>query len=134
YTNAGQSIGTSIQPDSLRLEVNALMRPDDTLDLNPFARMILHGNAGAYYGGTGTIFDYGYGISPEPYYTFHFLDQAVLEKTFQAGFDTTAYLDTPIGKLQLSLSYTFEYILNAGLSAGTTAVNNYLGVGVKYTF
>ena len=84
YTNAGQNIGPSIQPDSLRLEVNALLRPDSSLDLNPFARMILHGNAGASYGGTGTIFDYGYGISPEPYYTFHFLDQSVIEKTFQA--------------------------------------------------
>ncbi len=134
YTNAGQNIGPSIQPDSLRLEINALMRPGSSLDLSPFTRMILHGNAGASYGGTGTIFDYAYGISPEPYYTFHFLDQAVIEKTFQAGFDSTAYLDTPVGKLALSLSYTFEYILNAGLSAGTNAVNNYLGVGVKYTY
>jgi hypothetical protein len=134
YTNSGQNIGPSLQPDSLRLEINALLRPGSSLDLSPFARMILHGNAGAYYGGTGTIFDYGYGVSPEPYSTFHFLDQSVIEKTFQAGFDSTAYFDTPIGKMQVSLTYTFEYVRDAGLIAGATAINNYLGMGLKYTY
>jgi hypothetical protein len=131
YTNAGQNIGPSIQPDSLRVEINALLRPETFLDLSPFARMILHGNAGAYYsGGTGTIFDNGFNQSPAPYSTFHFLDQSVIEKTFQAGFDSTVY----IGGMQVSLTYTFEYMLDAGLIAGANAINNYLGMEVKYTY
>jgi len=102
--------------------------------VSPFTRMILHGNAGGYYGGTGTIFDNGYSLSPTPYSTFRFLDQSVIEKTFQAGFDSTVYLDTPIGKMQVSLSYTFEYMLDAGLSAGATAINDYVGIGLKYSY
>ena len=133
YTNSGQNIGPSLQPDSLRIEITALQRPVPSLDVNPFFRMILHGNAGAYYGGTGTIFDDGNNISPAPYSTFHFLTQSVLEKTFQAGFDGKWYVETSVGRLQFSLSYTFEYILDAGLSAGATAVNNYLGIGFTFS-
>jgi hypothetical protein len=116
------------------VEINALIRPETFLDFNPFARMILHGDAGAYYGGTGTIFDNGYTVSPEPYSTWRFLDQSVIEKTFQAGFDSTVYIDTPIGEMQVSLTYTFQYMLDAGLIAGASAINNYFGMEVKYTY
>lgn len=128
YTIAGQNIGPSLQPDSLRVEINALIRPESFFDVSPFARVILHGNAGAYYGGTGTIFDNGY--TESAYSTFHFLDQLVIEKTFQAGFDSTVY----IGKIQVSAIYTLEYMSNAGLIAGATAVNNYLSLEVRYTY
>jgi hypothetical protein len=128
YTNAGLNIGPSLQPDSLRLEINALIRPETFLDFSPFARMILHGDAGAYYGGTGTIFDNGYAESA--YSTFNFLNQSVIEKTFQAGFDSTVY----IGKMQVFLTYTFEYMLDAGLMSGASAINNYLSFELRYTY
>jgi hypothetical protein len=100
--------------------------------------MILHGNASTNanppYAGTGAIYDNGYNVTPSPIWTFRFLDQAVIEKTFQAGFDSKLYFDTPYGKMQLSLSYTFEYIRDAGLAAGAAALNNYLGLGFRYTY
>ena len=132
YTNADQNMGPSLDPDSLRLEIDALLRPDPTVDVKPFLRLILHGNAGAYYGGTGTIFDDGTQVSPAAYETFHFLDQPVIEKRFQLGADTSAFFALPFGSLKLYASYTFEYILDAGLAAGATAVNNYFTLGFFY--
>jgi hypothetical protein len=97
-------MGPSLDPNSTRIEIDALLRPLPSVELDPFARMILHGNASAYFGGTGTIFDPGYhAVSPEPFLTFRFLSQ-------------------------------FEYILDAGSVAGATAINNYLGMDVKYSY
>ena len=45
YTNGGQNMGPSIQPNSLRFEVSGLLRPVTYLDLNVFGRVTLHGNA-----------------------------------------------------------------------------------------
>ncbi len=132
YTNAGQIMGPSLEPDSLRLEVDALLRPDPVVDVKPFARFVLHGNAGAYYGGTGTVFDNGY--VQNAYETFHFLDQSVIEKRLQLGADSAAYFTLPFGSIKVYGSYTFEYVLDAGLSAGATALNNYLGVGFFYMY
>ena len=133
YSNSGQNMGPSLQPNSLRIEISALQRPIPSMDVNPFLRMILHGNAGEYYGGTGTIFDNGYNQSPAPYSTYRFLTQSVIEKTFQAGFDSKWYIETSIGRLLLSLSYTFEYVFDAGLSKGANALNNYLGIGLTFS-
>jgi hypothetical protein len=145
YTNAGQNMGPSLQPDSARIELNALVRPFIFIDLNVFGRLILHGNGseGIIGGGNGTIFDSGFlgglaTFSP-PYplpagmvYT-RFLSQAVMEKTFQVGFDVKAYVDTPIGQIQALLSYTFEYALSDTLGQNND-MNNYvtLGAGLKY--
>ena len=139
YTNEGQNIGPSIQPDSARLEISALVRPDPTVDVKAFARALFHGNASSDPGfsGTGTIFDNGSG-PPEAFATFRFLTQAVIEQTFQAGFNAKAYLSTPIGKVQVYADYTFEYILNkdngSGPVGGTTEVNNYFGAGCRISF
>jgi hypothetical protein len=145
YTNSGQNIGPSLQPNSLRLEISALSRPVPNLDVSPFLRIILHGNASSDIPGdpgNGTIFDSGYygGATFAPPYSLppgvgytRFLSQPVLEKTLQAGFDTRWYFDTSLGRMQLSLSYTFEYILEAGLSPGATALNNYLGIGFTFS-
>ena len=96
--------------------------------------MILHGNARrrttagpARSSTTGTTRL----LQPSP--RIRFLTQSVIEKTFQAGFDSKWYLDTSIARIQLSLSYTFEYVLDAGLTAGATAINNYLGLGVTFS-
>ena len=134
YTNAGQSMGANEQPDSLRVEIDALLRPIPHLDLKPFARLILHGNAGAYYDGNGTIFDNGF--LQNAYATFHFLDQSVIEKTFQLGADAAAYFRLPFGSIKVYGSYTFQYILDplnyAGLPAGASTLNNFFTIGFLY--
>ena len=58
----------------------------------------------------------------------------MIAKALQTGFDSKMYLDTPFGKMQVSLTYTFEYILDAGLVAGATAINHCLGMDVKYSY
>jgi len=136
YTNAGQNMGPSLQPDSLKVEASALIRPDPVVDVKPFLRMILHGNESTNsptpYTGTGTIFDNG--DVQNAYNSFHFLNQSVIEKTFQLGADSSAWFKLPVGRLQVYGSYTFEYILDAGLAAGATALNNYLSVGFFYMY
>jgi len=136
YTNAGQDIGPSLQPDSLRVELSALLRPDPAVDVTPFARMILHGNASTNsptpYVGTGTIFDNG--DAQNAYNTFRFLNQSVIEKTFQIGAVSSAFLALPFGSVRVYGSYTFEYILAAGLSPAATSMHHYLGVGFFYQY
>ncbi len=140
YTNAGQNIGPSIQPDSDRIEVEALLRPVDWVDLNLFGRFIVHGNAtlgpnSDFSPNDGTVWDTG---ATEGYRTLRFLTQSVLEKVLQTGFDAAAYLETPVGEVKLSLSYTFEWVMDGnadtGPVAGNNAINNYLGVGVQLTY
>ena len=147
YTNAGQNIGPSLQPNSDRIEIEALLRPVSWVDLNVFGRFIIHGNASdgipGLTPGDGSINDSGVtgtGTTYLPPYTLppgysylRFLTQSMLEKTIQTGFTTKAYLDTSIGSIELSLSYTFEYILNAGLGSGT-ALNNYVSLGATFTY
>jgi hypothetical protein len=139
YTNSGQNIGPSLQPDSARLEISALVRPDPVVDVKAFARALFHGNASSDPGftGPGTIFDNGSG-PPVAFDTFRFLTQAVIEQTFQAGFNAKAYFSTPIGKVQVYADYTFEYILNkdngSGPVAGPAEVNNYFGAGCRLSF
>ena len=149
YTNAGQNIGPSIQPDSARFEVSALLRPVTYLDLNIFGRLTLHGNGS--YGipnvagpADGSIFDPGYDINGQatfaPGYALpagmvytRFLTQSVLEKSLQAGIDAKLNLDTPIGHVQVDFGYTLQYVLNVDLTT-SNALNNYLSLGVVYTY
>ena len=149
YTNGGQNIGPSIQPDSARFEVSALLRPVTYLDLNVFGRLTLHGDAstGLPVAGIadGSIFDAGYdangkatfapgypGATAGFVYT-RFLTQSRLEKSLQAGIDAKVNLDTPVGHVQVDLGYTFQYILNVNLSS-SSALNNFLSLGVVYTY
>ena len=132
YTNNGQNIGSSIQPNSDRIQVEALMRPMQWMDLNLFGRFIIHGNAttGPNADGSpndGSIWDNGEdsnGLTfapntgrPADWVYTRFLSQSVLEKVFQIGFDTTAYVETPVGDVQVNFSYTFESILNGSVLA-----------------
>lgn len=153
YTNQGTNIGPSIEPNSDRIEIEALARPLSWLDVTGFGRFIIHGNASTGLSiigvGDGSIFDNGvdsngYTFAPDtgrpPGWVYdRFLSQAVLEKVVQAGFTTVAYLETSVGEIQISLGYTFEYILNGtvvgiGPVAGNDATNNYLSLGVTYTY
>jgi hypothetical protein len=142
YTNGGENMGPSLQPNSDRLEVNVLVRSLPFLDLTLFGRLVRHGNAseGIPGGGDGTIYDTGYvgghaTFTPEGGFTLpagmlwtRFLTQAVIERTFQAGFDARVFLETPVGCIGAVLSYTFEYAWNAGLGP-TDAMKHYLALG-----
>jgi hypothetical protein len=155
YTNQGTNIGPSIQPNSDRIEIEALARPLSWLDVTGFGSFIIHGNASSDLPypiigvGDGSVFDNGADASG---YTFapntgrpagwtydRFLTQAVLEKVFQAGFTATSYLETPIGEIEVELGYTFEYILDGtivgtGPVSGNDSINNYLSLGVTFTY
>jgi hypothetical protein len=142
YTNNGQNIGPSLQPNSDRIEIEALVRPASWVDFNLFGRLLLHGNASAgipgLSPGDGTINDPGITGSgddtslppfplPAGYGYLRFLTQSVIEKITQAGFEATASFDTSVGEIGVSLSYTFEYVFDAGM-------NNYIGFGVSITY
>jgi hypothetical protein len=148
YTNNGQNIGPSLQPNSDRIDIEALIRPVSWVDLNLFGRLILHGNASAgipgLSHGDGTINDSGITgsgddttLPPSPLPAgisyLRFLTQPVIEKVTQAGFDATASFETSVGEVQVSLSYTFEYVFDAGLST-SNALNNYFSFGVSFIY
>ena len=154
YTNQGTNIGPSIQPNSDRIQIEALARPASWLDITGFGRFILHGNASTGLGilnspGDGSVFDNGadgngFTFAPDTgrpadWSYLRFLSQSVLEKVFQAGFTVTSYLETPIGEIEVDLGYTFEYILDGsvvgtGPVSGNDSINNYLSLGVKFTY
>jgi hypothetical protein len=154
YTNQGTNIGPSIQPNSDRIEIEALSRPVPWLDLTPFGRFIIHGNASTGLDivnspGDGSIFDNGADSNgftfapntgrPAGWSYLRFLSQSVLEKVLQAGFATTAYLETSVGEVKISFSYTFQWILDGSVSgigpeAGNDSVNNYIELGVTFTY
>lgn len=154
YTNQGTNIGPSIQPDSDRIEVEAMARPLTWLDVTTFGRFILHGNASTGLGivnspGDGSIFDNGadgngFTFSPDTgrpagWVYDRFLSQSVLEKVLQAGFTATAYLETPVGEVTLSLSYTFQWVLDGSIAgtgpvSGNDSVTNYIGLGATFTY
>jgi hypothetical protein len=153
YTNEGTNIGPSIQPNSDRIEIEALARPISWLDVTGFGRFIIHGNASTGLNiigvGDGSIFDNGADSNgftfapdtgrPSGWVYTRFLSQAVLEKVIQAGFTSTAYLETPIGEIQTTLGYTFEYILDGtvvgtGPVSGNDSINNYVSLAVTFTY
>ncbi len=140
YTNGGQNMATSLEPDSDRIELHALARPLSFLDLDLFARFMRHGNASeGITSGDGTLFDSGWlgGIptfAPGSGYPLpRFLTQAVIEKTLQAGLRAAARAPTSFGTFEGSLSYTFEYSWNYGLGAGNRLANDVrLELGYRY--
>jgi hypothetical protein len=148
YTNNGENMATSLQPDSDRIELKALLRPLSFLELSPYIRFIRHGNGseGIEGGGDGTIFDDGYvnGIAtftpaggyPNPpggLWT-RFLTQDVIEKTLQAGLGVSARFATPAGQVSASLGYTFEYCWNHDLAADSNRLASHMSMGAGYAY
>jgi hypothetical protein len=139
YTNAGQNIGPSLEPNSDRIEIKADLKPISALYLDVFGRYILHGNASEgrdiVAPADGTVFDSGYTTDGKASFknSTRFLTQSVLERTFQTGFDARLYYDTAVGQVQASLSYTFEYVANKNLTS-SDVLNNYLGFGLGFRY
>ncbi len=150
YTNDGENMGPSIDPNSDRLEIEALVRPAPFADVTLFGRIVRHGNASSYGGttyGNGTVFDDGYvdgSPSFAPGYTgtselFRFLSQPVLEQIFQIGAATSLRFETTFGEILGTVSYTFEFIANpvdasGNPQAGVSEANNYIEAGLTYRF
>lgn len=129
YTNDGVSIGPSMEPNSDRIEVEALLRPTVFAEAKLFGRYILHGNASDINGttyGNGSIFDQGIangtatfespGLPGVPF--TRFLAQPVLERTFQTGATVNLHWETSLGEIGSSISYTFQQITNLLNSVG----------------
>lgn len=157
YTTQGENLGPSLQPNSDRIELKALLRPTPFLGLTLFGRYIRHGNASEGQanmpaGSNGTIFDPGYtssGVGTFVHST-RFLSQAVLEKTLQTGFVARLHFATPVGEITGNLGYTFEYVRNAingwgngypvgsasngNPVAGNNITNNYVSVSVDIRY
>lgn len=110
YTNAGQSFGPALEPNSDRVALRALLRPladpRRTLDVDLDASFIRHGNAsaGIIPGADGSIHDPGW-LGDEPTFqppfddptgqpATRFLTQSMLEETLQLGMGATFTFDS----------------------------------------
>lgn len=152
YTNNGQNMATSLDPNSDRIQIKALVRPLPSTDVTLFGRYIRHANASYDIpnmpaSANGTVFDDGTNSSGTLTYTpgsgysqlFRFLTQPVIEKVIQVGFDAKAYLDSPIGRIDGEIGYTFQYVMNAldangNPQSGVNATNSYVTVGAGISF
>lgn len=153
YTNNGQSMATSLDPNSdrIRLSWNAL--PISYVDreypglfrrvsLNGSIQFIRHGNASDYPGGSGwdngllgTIYDHGYYDGSATFQSStQFLTQDVLQQTlqFSVGASARAAIFRRMN-VDLSLGYTFEQIWNDNLIEGEASTNNYLQLSVMFS-
>ncbi len=161
YTNAGQSFGPALPPNSDRVQLRALVRARDDverglLDLEASAALVRHGNAsaGVIPGRDGSVLDDGY-LDGEP--TFQppfddptgqpftrFLTQPVIEHTLQLGVGlaftvdggrlSSAGWDRGLGGVTATARYTFEARDNAGLVAGASAWAHYAELSVAWRY
>ena len=107
------------------------------LDLDLWGSLIRHGNASENYDrGDGSYYDDGfYDADTITFYgPSRFLTQKTLEIVFQTGIN--AYFNFPLswGELTFGLGYTFQYVWNKDLNAGSNELNNFLHLsfGVKF--
>ncbi len=140
YTNLGENMGPSLDPNSDRISLKLLLQPVKNLDLELTGRFIRHGN-GSVDGsenvgdGDGTIFDDGFDDSGVCTFqdTTRFMVQDIIEKTLQAGFNAEMFYDVFDFRLSGNAGYTSEWVWNSDLVAGFEW-NNYfeIGFGLSY--
>jgi len=140
YTHAGQGIGSSLLPDSDRLELKADFSPLDSLGVQVLTRFMRHGNASEGIPGDkgGGLFDDGrvdslwsyqppFAPATVPQY-FRFLTQQTLDTAFQVGISSTYALKIASLRLDLGARYVFEQRWNADLVPGASMTNHYVGI------
>ena len=141
YTHVGTNLGVGLDPNSDRLTVQLQVEPMKDLVIDLRGRLIRHGNASEGMVDSdprndGTILDDGYNKSGQA--TFHydtrFLNQSVIEKVWQAGFNARYRLPLGPGSALLEGGYTFEYTQNKNLISGKTDTIHYVNVGLGYRF
>jgi hypothetical protein len=161
YTNAGESIGAALDPNSDRVTLKAESRTIDGFQLTGLARLVRHGNASAGVNGYNSatsasgdasgdlgdsgvfdsstndgawIFQGDYDTGTWPRY-FRYLTQSVLQISAQAGIDLT--YTRPIeglGTANFDFGYLFEYIANDGCVSGVTGIKHYLSFSAGLQF
>lgn len=141
YNNAGRHLGTALEPNSDRINLNADFTPVKGLKIGIGGTFIRHGNVNenlsledqldyirAPYGFTpsdGSIQNHSFvpsfypyrGIGTDAWNQLNFLVQDTKEYTIQANLN--AEYDVPgikLGKLTIGFDYTFEFIKNYGVS------------------
>jgi len=141
YTHMGTNLAVGLDPNSDRFTLSVQVEPVKDLVVDVTGRLIRHGNASEAMADAdprndGTILDDGYNKYGKA--TFHydtrFLDQSVIEKVWQAGFNARYRLPLGPGSVLLQGGYTFEYYQNKGLVSGKTDTIHYVNVGVGYRF
>ncbi len=161
YTNAGQSFGPALPPNSDRLMVRALGRLlDDArsglLDVEADAALIRHGNAsaGIIPDRDGSVLDDGY-LDGEPTFqppfadptgqpATRFLSQRVLETTLQLGVGASFTLDgaragrdgasRAWGGVTASARYTLQLQDNARLEDGRREAVQFGGLSLAWRY
>ncbi|GAB4367226.1 MAG: hypothetical protein Kow009_04070 [Spirochaetales bacterium] len=141
YTHMGTNLAVGLDPNSDRFTLSVQLEPVKDLIVNLQGRLMRHGNASEAMVDSdprndGTILDDGYNKYGKA--TFHydtrFLDQSVIEKIWQAGFNARYQFPLGPGALLLEGGYTFEYYQNKDLVSGETDTIHYVNVGLGYRF
>ncbi len=149
YTHNGANLGTTLSPNSDRINLTGRWRTNTASELTLFGNWMRHGNAsestGASENADGTIYDNGIDSSGELYFqdSLPFLTQDTLEKVLQFGFEYTTTLDMPFQDdvryygMEMSLGYTHEWIWNSGRDSSTGPVegndenNSYFNISFR---
>jgi hypothetical protein len=136
YTHAGKKLGSILEPNSDMLALKLMFLPAEWLDVNLIGRMIRHGNASAgISSGDGTIYDGGFiDITPTIDGPSRFLTQDVIETTLQTGVDVGCAFQFDWGKVAGRLGYTFEYVWNRDLVAGSDGPRHYINLSLGYRY
>jgi hypothetical protein len=84
----------------------------------------------------GSIYDDGYDSAGNPifHYKTYFLSQAVIERTYQGGFQAEYAFELGPGSLLLAGGYLFEHIRNKDLVSGQNETNHYGNFGIGYRY
>jgi hypothetical protein len=156
YTQNGQNLGTTLSPNSDRINLTWDYRMNDTTQFSFFSNWMRHGNASDgeddSANGDGSLWDCGIYDDGEYYFDdfLPFLTQDVLEKVLQFGVDFSTTVDMPFQDtkhyygMELSIGYTFEMIWNSGRDSGDDAsfepkegedeVNQYISLSMNFFF
>jgi hypothetical protein len=138
YTNAGEKLGSILEPNSDMLSLKVNLQPASWLDSNIFGRMIRHGNASeGITAGDGTIYDDGFDNAGNVTFVgvpSRFLTQSVIETTFQAGADVGCRFHFGRAELTGRLGYTFQYVWNKDLIAGYEALTHFVSVSIGFRY
>lgn len=139
YTHMGTNLGVGMEPNSDRVSLQVRLEPARNLKVTLLGRYMRHGNASEGMANPdlrndGTILDDGYDEQTEP--TFHyetrFLQQDVIEKTFQASLQVSYSFPFWFGSMIVEGGYMFEDVKNFDYIPGRDAVDR--GDGVLHYF
>lgn len=141
YTHMGTNLAVGLDPNSDRFTLSVQLEPVKDLVVDVTGRLLRHGNASegmtdADPRNDGTILDDGYNKYGKA--TFHydtrFLNQSVIEKVWQAGFNARYRLPLGPGSVLVEGGYTFEYYQNKDLVSGKKETIHYVNIGLRYRF